>query len=77
MNKIYMDYKKPEPGDNNDWNPTTKELTALGTKIIAAARPKRKKYRPTKGRKMSKKEYIDSLEMREKWWRHYGRNPWY
>lgn len=77
MKKIYMDYKNAEPGDNNDLNPTNRKLKAMGTKIIGAANPKKKNRRPAKGRKMSRKEYIENLEMREKWWRHYGRHKWY
>lgn len=78
MNKIYMDYDKSEPSDTNDGHLTRKELQAWGTKIIADARPKNhKKSRVAKKNRMSRKEYIESLEMREKWWKHYGRNPWY
>jgi hypothetical protein len=78
MGKIYMDYKNSDPGDNNDWNPMNRKLMALGTKMIAEARKKDKKNeRVTKKKRMSRKEYINNMAMKQKWWDHYGRNPWY
>ena len=78
MDKNHIEIKNLDFGDNNLRNLTRKELQAVGTKIIADARPKNsKKSRATKKNRMSRKEYIESLKMREKWWKHYGRNPWY
>ncbi len=78
MDKNHIEIKNFDFGDNNLRNLTRKELQAWGTKIIADARQKNhKKSRVTKKNRMSRKEYIESLDMREKWWSHYGRNPWY
>ncbi|MBU1568153.1 MAG: hypothetical protein KJ630_21335 [Proteobacteria bacterium] len=78
MRKIYMVYKNEEPGDNNDWNPTNKKSQSLGTKIIADARPKTQRKHPIpKKMPRSRKEYIEDMAMKEKWWAHCGRHKWY
>jgi hypothetical protein len=78
MSKIYMDYKNAEHGDYTDCNLTRKELQAWGTKIIADARPKKKITKRISNKKLiSRKEYIENMAMREKWWKHYGRHSWY
>lgn len=77
MSKKYTDHKNSEPGDNNERNLTRKELQAMGTKIIADARPKKKMSSKPKKKRVPRKEYIENMAMKEKWWKHYGRYPWY
>lgn len=75
--EIKSENKTNERGDINDLNLTRKELQSLGTKIIADARPKKKRSNSiNKKKRMSRKEYIENQEMKQKWSDHYGRNKW-
>lgn len=78
MNETETTESKDNSENGSERQLTRKELRAWATKIIADARPKNhKEKRVTKKNRMSRKEYIESLAMRDKWWSHYGRGPWY
>lgn len=78
MVKEHKEIENSDLGDNNQRILTRKELQAWGTKIIADARPKNhKKFRSIKKKQMSREEYLEKMAMKQKWWDHYGRNPWY
>jgi hypothetical protein len=71
-----IDNKNSKLGVDDESTLTRKELQAWGTKIIAAARPKKDKgKRAIKKKRMSRKEYTESMSMKDKWCNHYyGRN---
>ena len=57
-----------------------KKLYNIGTAILNGDNDDNhhnKKKKKNKKKKLSKKEYIERLEMQEKWFAHYGRNKWY
>lgn len=78
MNETDMENDKSQPEETLDGKLSRKELQAWGSKIIAEARRKDKKTkRIYKKNRISRKEYIENMTMKEKWWSHYGRGPWY
>ena len=77
---MFRSYRGVELDPNQDLTYERKKLYNIGTAILNGDNDDNhhnKKKKKNKNKKLSKKEYIERLEMQEKWFAHYGRNKWY
>lgn len=78
-NKMFRNYRGVEFDPNQDLSHERRKLYNIGTAILNKNNDdnNHNKKKKNKKKKMTKKEYIERLEMQEKWLAHYGRNKWY